>query len=173
MSRPSALAACLVGLAGLLLAACNPGPYPTDVFPEMHYSPAQRRGEPPRLSPPADAVPVSGARPGYTFDQASDLPNPVPNTPATLERAGELYRVNCAMCHGADGHGRSLVADRFRAAGAVPPVDLAGDRVRARTDGQLYWIVANGLGNMPAFGDLLGEDELWTVVRFIRRVQGG
>jgi mono/diheme cytochrome c family protein len=155
-------------LALLLAMACNPGPYPTDIYPEMHYSAAYRRGEPTRRSPGAEAVPVSGRAPRWTFDQATSQPNPVTTLPAG---ATELYRVNCSMCHGADGHGHSVVADAFATAGAVAPVDLASPRVRERTDGQLWWIVANGLGNMPAFGNLLSEQELWMLVRFMREVQ--
>jgi mono/diheme cytochrome c family protein len=75
------------------------------------------------------------------------------------------------MCHGTDGRGQSAVAAQFARAGAVPPIDLASPRVRARTDGQLNWLVANGLGNMPPYGDLLSETELWAVVLFIREVQ--
>jgi hypothetical protein len=151
----------------LLLSACSPGPYPVDIYPEMHYSPAQRRGEPTRLSPSSDAVPVSGRRPAYSFEEASLLRMPV-STPD----GAELYRVNCAMCHASDGHAQTRVAEAFRAAGAVPPVDLASARVRERSDGQLLWIVANGLGGMPPFGSLLREDELWRVVRTVRQVQG-
>jgi mono/diheme cytochrome c family protein len=150
---------------------CNPTTYPTDVFPEMHYAPSQRRGEPRRFSPPPDAVPITGARPSYTYAEAAWLSNPVPVDAGTLRRAGELYRVNCAMCHGRDGHAQSVTADAFRAAGAVPPVDFAAPRVRDRTDGQLYWIIANGLGGMPAFGDLLSDADLWTVVLFVRQAQ--
>jgi mono/diheme cytochrome c family protein len=170
MSRVGRMVAVLA-LAALALG-CNPGPYPVDVYPEMHYSPAQRRGEPQRLSPPPAAVPVSGARPAYTFDQARGLRNPTPDTPDTRDHAAAVYGVNCAMCHGTDGHAHTVVADDFRAASAVPPVDFASERVRQRTDGELYWIVANGIGNMLPFGSLLSEDDLWLVVSQVRRLQG-
>ena len=147
----------------LTLPACN-------VFPEMHYSPAQRRGEPTRLAPPADAVPVTGARPDYTFDEAATLRAPA-STADGSQRGAVLYQVNCAMCHGANGRGESLVTERFRAAGEIPPVDLASPRVRDRTDGQLYWLIGNGIGNMPPFGSLLTEEELWLVVSVIRSLQ--
>ena len=152
----------------VLLTACNPGPYPADVFPEMHYAPSQRRQEPSRRSPPSDAVPISGGRPAYTFDQASGLANPVPASAEALQQAGDLYRINCAMCHGQDGHGQGPVARYFAEAGVVPPVDFASDRVHGRTDGQLYWIVGNGLGGMPAFGRLLTDEQLWLLVHAIR-----
>jgi mono/diheme cytochrome c family protein len=147
---------CLIML--LTLPACN-------VFPEMHYSPAQRRGEPTRLAPPADAVPVTGARPDYTFAEAATLRAPPLED---RDRSADLYRINCALCHGADGRGESLVTERFRAAGEISPVDLASPRVKGRTDGQLFWLIGNGIGNMPPFGSLLTEEELWQVVGFVR-----
>jgi mono/diheme cytochrome c family protein len=162
-----------LGLAALLTVACNSGSYPVDVFPEMHYQPSQRRLEPERLAAPAGAVPVTGAQPRLTFDQAGGLANPVPRTAEAEARARELYRVNCAMCHGSDGRGQGALAPYYNQnpAASVPPTDLAAPRVRARTDGQLYWLLAEGIGNMPAYGTLLTEQELWTVVRAIREVQ--
>ena len=157
-----------------IAAGCNTGSYPLDVFPEMHYQPSHRALEPRRLSPPDGAVPVSGAAPRLTFDQAAGLENPVARTPESLERARRVYQVNCAVCHGPDGRGGGVLAPYYArgAAAPVPPTDLASPRVRARTDGQLWWIVRHGLGNMPPFEDLLAEDEVWLAVRFIREVQG-
>ena len=153
----------------MLLAACGPTTYPADVFPEMHYQPSARRLEPPRQAPPAEAVPVDGSTPHLSIDDATPLPNPVPRTADSLAQAQQLARVNCSACHGLDGHGQGPVAHYFS---PVPPVDFRSDRVRGRTDGQLFWIVANGLGNMPAFRALLTEQELWTVVHFIREAGG-
>jgi mono/diheme cytochrome c family protein len=177
ISRPLAPAfaiSLLVGLAALLAAACTPGSYPLDILPEMHYQPSYRRLEPERLAPPADAVPITGARPGLTFEQAAGLQNPVARTPESLERARAIYRVNCAMCHGPNGLGDGPVAPYYREnpLATVPPTSLAAPRVRDRTDGQLYWILANGLGGMPPYGELLGEQDLWTTVLFIREVGG-
>ena len=163
-----------VATLSLIAAGCNTGSYPLDVFPEMHYQPPHRPLEPQRLSPPDGAVPISGAAPRLTFDQVAGLENPVAGTPEGLERARRVYQVNCAMCHGPDGRGGGTLASYYArgAAAPVPPTDLASPRVRARTDGQLWWIVRHGLGNMPPFADLLAEDEVWLAVRFIREVQG-
>ncbi len=139
---------------------------------EMHYSPAQRRLEPNRLAPPSDSVPVNGAAPDYTFDEVTALQNPIVRNPQTLQRAAQVYRVNCAMCHGTDGHGSGPLAEYFKSAGSIAPVNLASDRVRSRTDGQLYWLVGHGIGNMPPFRQLLSDDDLWLAVHLIRQVQG-
>ena len=161
----------LVGSVLALISGCNPGAYPVDLFPEMHYQPSQRRLEPDRLAPPPGAVPVTGGRQAYTFVEVTDLRNPLAREPG-LARGREVFRVNCAICHGADGRGQSYVAERFAAAQVLRPVNLAEARARDRTDGQLYWLVTNGVGNMPPFADLLTENERWSLVHVIRDVQG-
>jgi mono/diheme cytochrome c family protein len=154
----------------VLLIACGPTTYPADVFPEMHYQPSSRRLEPPREAPSSDAVPVTGSTPHWSFDDAASLTNPVSSNQANLERAKQLARVNCAACHGADGHGGGPVSAYFA---PVKPVDFASERVKARTDGQLFWLIANGIGNMPAFRNLLTEQEMWIMVLYVRQVSGG
>ena len=163
----------ILGLLALASAACTTGTYPLDVFPEMHYQPSQRHLEPERRTVPPGAVPISGARPRLTFEQAADLPNPAPRTPETLARAAELYRVDCATCHGADGRGDGPLAPYYRDNPLAPvgPTDLASPRVRQRTDGQLYWLIANGIGNMPRFGERLAEQDLWALVTYVRAVR--
>lgn len=162
----------LLGLTLLLLAACNQGDYPVDVFPEMHYQQSQRRLEPNRLAPARGAVPVTGSAPTISWAQAHDLRDPTPPSPERSRRGRLVYNVNCAMCHGADGHSSTLTSAQLTAARQIPPSDLASPRVRDRTDGELYWIVGNGLGGMPPFGDLLTEDDRWQLVGTIREIQG-
>jgi hypothetical protein len=159
----------VASLMVMLVVACGPTTYPADVFPEMHYQPANRRLEPPRESPPEGAVPVTGSTPQMSFDDAGSLRNPVAASPSTLQHASALARVNCAACHGGAGDGQGPVAGYFS---PVRPVDFRSDRVRNRTDGELFWIIANGLGNMPAFRALLSEQDLWTVVLYVRQVEG-
>jgi len=161
-----------LALLSLALTACNPGAYPVDIFPEMHYQVSQRRLEPERLAAPAGSVPVTGGTIRVSWQEAANMANPVQRNAQVTQRAQQLYRENCAMCHGADGKGQSVVATHFQRAGRVPPVDFSGPRARSRTDGQLHWIVTNGLGGMPPFGNILSEEERWTLVYFVRGVQG-
>jgi mono/diheme cytochrome c family protein len=164
----------LIASTAILLVACNTGSYPLDVFPEMHYQPSHRPLEPERLTPPDGAVPVTGAAPSLTYAQARDLPNPVPRSSASRERARQTYLVNCATCHGVAGDGQGPMAPYYSRspAGVVPPADLASPRVQSRTDGQLWWIIGQGLGNMPPYGDLLDDEQIWLTVLFIREAQG-
>lgn len=78
----------------------------------------------------------------------------------------------CAVCHGAEGCAQAHMAQQFTAAGLVPPVGLAGGRTCGRSNSQSHRIVCNGLGGVPAFGDLLCQNDRWLVVRPVRRMQG-
>lgn len=167
---PPALAALALVV---ILAGCSTGAYPVDVFPEGHYQQSYRSQEPPRLPPPEGSVPITGKELSYDFAAAGELQNPLPSTPQTLARARQLYRVNCSVCHGAEGRGDGPMVAYFQQAGPSVPVDFANPRVRARKEGELYWILTNGLGNMPRFGLLLTPEERWAVVHFIRSVSGG
>ncbi len=152
----------------LVIAACGPTTYPVDLFPEMHYQSSPRRLEPERLPPVADSVPTGGALARLSFQDAGPLRPPRTLSDAPPERISDLMRINCAMCHGPGGHGDGPVAPYFT---PVRPVDFRSERVRQRTDGQLFWLVANGIGNMPPFRSLLSEDDLWLAVKAIRQTQ--
>jgi mono/diheme cytochrome c family protein len=156
----------------LLLSSCNPGAYPIDIFPEMHYQISQRRLEPNRLAPPRESIPTTGRTPARTFAESREVANPMTRDAQSSRRAELLYTQNCAMCHGRQGDGQSVVATHFRNAGRVAPVDLRAQRVGTRGDGELHWIITNGLGGMPPFGSLLSDEERWLLVQSIRDFQG-
>jgi len=164
-----------LAVAALASVSCTPGQYPVEVFKELHYQPSHRYLEPDRLAPPADSVPVTGRSSFVPFAQASSLQAPASarRTTESQQQARALFRVNCSMCHGQDGKGKSYVADRFADSNApAVPVDLSGSRASGRSDGELYWIVSNGLGNMPRFSELLTDDQRWLLISAIREVQG-
>lgn len=156
----------------LLLTGCSQGAYPADIFPEMHHQASYRRLEPSRPAPPSGSVPTSGGQAAYTFDEARRLNNPIPDTPQSRQHAMELYAVNCAMCHGQSGRGDGVVERYFAQSGAVPPVDFTSQRVRRRSDAELWWLITNGIGGMPAFRGLLADEERWTVLYAIHVAQG-
>jgi len=162
----------LIALVAVLGSACigTPG-YVIDIFPEMHYAPFYRPQEPPRLSAPADAVPVTGKEIPYTVDEARLLKSPLSAGPETTARGVQVYLVNCAVCHGATGQGNGPMASRFSQTGATPPVDFTGQRVRRRTDGELFYYITNGIGFMPRFGPLLSPEDRWAIIQYIHATQ--
>jgi mono/diheme cytochrome c family protein len=54
-----------------------------------------------------------------------------------------------------------------------PPVkELTSNDVQEYTDGQLKWIIENGIApsGMPAWMGTLDEDEMWQIVHYIRHL---
>jgi mono/diheme cytochrome c family protein len=53
-----------------------------------------------------------------------------------------------------------------------PATDLTLARVQDRADGELFWIVQNGIRmtGMPAFGPTHREEEIWKIVAFLRHL---
>jgi mono/diheme cytochrome c family protein len=52
------------------------------------------------------------------------------------------------------------------------PPPLTASAVQASSDGTLFWIIANGImaTGMPAFGPTHSNEELWTLVTFLRHL---
>ena len=49
------------------------------------------------------------------------------------------------------------------------PSDLTADHVYDHTDGDLYWWITNGIGDvMPPLGAALDDDARWNVIDFVR-----
>jgi mono/diheme cytochrome c family protein len=92
---------------------------------------------------------------------------PIADNEVNLVEGAEVYREQCASCHGFHGKSSPFGAHMFPAA---PPLwEKHGDRdvVGVSDDpvGETYWKVANGirLTGMPAYKDLLTDTQLWQV----------
>jgi len=77
--------------------------------------------------------------------------------------AASTYKTNCVSCHGQDGRG-SAVGRTLHAA------DFHAAQVQQQSDAQLADVVAEGRGNMPAFGTRLSKDQIDALVKYIRTV---
>lgn len=171
-SRPAGRGLWLLPAAVLLAAAgCGAPTYPFDYFNEMHNQPIVRAQEPPRLSPPTDSVPTTGREAAVDFGQAGNLRNPLQRTPANLSQAGKLFQTNCSMCHGPEGKGNGPLVKYFTDARVPPPVDFSQPRTKGRSEGQIWYIMTNGLGAMPSFKNLLTPEERWLITMFVQDVR--
>jgi cytochrome c len=97
------------------------------------------------------------------------LKNPLPETPANIENGRKAFSHYCVACHGLDGQNTGVpFADTMS-----PPVpSLNSDAIQSYNDGQLKWIIDNGLApsGMPASKGILSDDEIWSIVVYIRHL---
>ena len=87
--------------------------------------------------------------------------NPGPDS----EASSATFRTKCAMCHGPDGGG-SEVGKSMN----VP--DLRSPEVQKVPDAQLAQIISDGKGGMPSFKSSLSEDQVHSLVTYVRSLRG-
>jgi mono/diheme cytochrome c family protein len=108
--------------------------------------------------------------PGEVPQKYRELVNPLHDDPEALARGTDAYRALCIQCHGESGQGDGPEAKGFD----PPPGDLSRPEMGERSDGYLYWRIADG-GSfepfnslMPAWGTLLSDTEIWELVSYLR-----
>jgi len=95
--------------------------------------------------------------------------NPLPFTAENLAAGKEAFGHYCIVCHGLDGQNTGVpFADHM----SPPLSSLASEDVQGYTDGQLKWIIDNGISpsGMPASKGTLSDDEIWSIVLFLRHL---
>jgi mono/diheme cytochrome c family protein len=95
--------------------------------------------------------------------------NPLPISPETLADGKEAFGHYCVACHGMDGQNTGVpFVDHIS-----PPIpSLASAEVQSYSDGQLKWILDNGIwpSGMPGSKGTLSDDELWSIVMYLRHL---
>ena len=120
-------------------------------------------------------APVATAAPPMPFEEkmakmalhariAKEAPSgvPVPADEPNLISGAQLYRENCAVCHGLNGQPETAAAKGMF---PKPPQFFQGHGVTDDPAGETYWKAKNGirLTGMPAYGPSMSEQQLWQV----------
>jgi mono/diheme cytochrome c family protein len=93
--------------------------------------------------------------------------NPLPTSPDVIHDGKEAFGHYCVACHGMDGQNTGVPFTMS------PPAPLLTSReVQSYTDGQLKWVIENGIwpSGMPGSKGTLSDDEIWSIVVFLRHL---
>lgn len=95
--------------------------------------------------------------------------NPLNPDSSVIGEGGVLYQENCASCHGMTGMGDGEAA---RSLNPSPALLAYMIQMPMSVDEYMYWSISDGgaaFGTaMPAFKDILSEDEIWKIVTYMR-----
>jgi thiosulfate dehydrogenase len=96
-----------------------------------------------------------------TKDPHIDAP-PVPLNEATYVAGADIYKQNCAVCHGLPREAQSAIGKGMF---PKPPELFHGTGVTDDPAWETYWKAKNGirLTGMPGFKDSLNDTQLWQV----------
>jgi thiosulfate dehydrogenase len=98
------------------------------------------------------------------------LPHPEPQVPAdesNLLAGADVYKRNCAVCHGLPGEPKSMIAEGMEPG---PPQLFHGTGVTDDEAWESYWKVANGIRmtGMPGFKGKLNETQIWQATVLVK-----
>ena len=85
-----------------------------------------------------------------------------PARAAEQDAGAQPFEVHCAMCHGPDGRGDTVIG---KSAG-IP--DLHAAAVQQQSDEALAEFIANGKGVMPSFKNSLSSEQIHALVGHVR-----
>jgi len=118
----------------------------------------------------AERDPLQPRVPKQEMDAAKAMTNPFPATPENIAKGDGLYhgKGTCFVCHGQTG-----VGDGSASVGLDPsPRNFTNAAFhRARTDGELMWVLKNGSAGtamVPLVGSVINEEEAWLILLYER-----
>jgi mono/diheme cytochrome c family protein len=81
--------------------------------------------------------------------EAHHANDPVPPSSEAIRAGEQIYLQDCGLCHGTDGHGFTNLGRHM----FPPAMDLTSPHVQHWTDGDLFWIIQNGISltGMPSW----------------------
>lgn len=96
-------------------------------------------------------------------------PNPLKATPDVIADGQQMFSSYCMVCHGLDGQNTGVP---FAETIAPRVPSLASPEVQAYSDGQLKWIIENGIypSGMPPSKGEFSDDDMWRMVIYIRHL---
>jgi mono/diheme cytochrome c family protein len=92
------------------------------------------------------------------------LPGATMATGSESGAAEGLFKAKCAVCHGVDGSGNTVMGKKLNVR------DLRSPQVQKISDTELNHIIARGKEKMPSFEKALGRDQVDQLVSYTREL---
>jgi len=93
--------------------------------------------------------------------------SPVPVNEQLVERGRLRYGIYCQPCHDARGDGKGILFQR----GKVPTASFHQEKFLKYPDGQLFDVITNGQGLMPAYRWPIPPSDRWAIIAYVRELQ--
>ena len=191
-----AIIATVISLMTVVFIGCKDKRSPGSVYmPDMAYSRAYETYAPHELLTAAGvnytALPVPGTikrgevfpfsipkdKDGDTINYVASrqVLNPVPAMDSgQLKESERMFLINCAICHGTKLDGLGPLYNDGKGPYSAAPKNLVGPDISAMPEGQIFYSITYGKGQMGPYGSQLSTSQRWKIVHYIRsRQQAG
>ena len=95
--------------------------------------------------------------------EAADKKNPMVRSKSSINSGRILYIEHCAGCHGKEVDGLGPDGTYLE----TKPPDLR-KRAENHSDGDFFWKIQHGKGDMPSFGKNLQDRKIWDIINYLR-----
>jgi cytochrome c5 len=92
-----------------------------------------------------------------TADQGNKT-NPLEIQAKNLALGRNIFKRTCVACHGEKADGKGLIQS----------TSLIDEKFQKQSDGILFYKISNGKDKMPPFSTMLKENEIWSVINYLR-----
>lgn len=120
-------------------------------------------------------LPKDKAGDSTNYIQSKEIRNPISTmSTSDMVEAERLYLVNCGICHGSKLDGNGPLYNGGNGPYAAAPRNLVSDPVvTGMPDGQMFYSITYGKGQMGPYGPQLSTKQRWMIINFINSKQGG
>ena len=84
--------------------------------------------------------------------------------------AAKVFQAKCSACHGKEGKGNPKMAKMFKTDPEL--MNLTGHQTTEKSDADLEKLIHDGKNKMPSFKGKLKDDEIKTMVAYVRGLGG-
>ncbi len=107
------------------------------------------------------------------YIKSKDIKSPVDTmTAAQLVEAERQYLINCGICHGKALDGNGPLYKGGEGPFAAKPATLVGDaKLEAMPEGQMFYSVTYGKGQMGSYASQLTRKQRWEIIAYIKAKQ--
>ena len=105
----------------------------------------------------------------YEMAKDAKYSNPISYSKEVNKIGKSLYTSMCQHCHGekGDGNGPMVVSGAYAGSG------IPNYKTLNISDGQMFYSISYGKGNMGAHASILSKKEIWTLVHYVKYLQLG
>ena len=96
--------------------------------------------------------------------RAAKKKNPIAADEKSVGAGKLVYSGQCMSCHGPAGRGDGPAAKDLN----PKPRNLSDPVIQSQTDGSMFWKITEGKKPMPTFEKLIGENDRWNVINYVR-----
>lgn len=168
---------------GIFLHSCTSDPLSpgTEFMPDMYRSPSYETYSVNAMYSDSMAArkPVEGTIPrgfepytnpdnfqGYTAADSVIMPKEMNNT-ENKEEGKRLYGIYCQPCHGANGMGDGLVAQKLPG----PPPAYSSPQLKNLSEGKMFHSITYGKGLMGPHASQLSAEQRWKIITYVKTLQ--